>query len=429
MYMLKYALKRLGLMLLTFIIIFTICFTLVKLLPNEPLPAATGDYALLQQRRDLLGFDKPIPEQYLIYLFGRQSYTFDAIDKETGEKIQAIDDKNQLVFVTEIKYDADGNIVYKRDKDGNYLDAEGRIALKKADYVPETEFVLDEQGNPIPVWQRKVVYEKKDIPAGAENLVQKWAGGVIRGEFGACETQIAFGRDVWKVFVEKVPFTVSLNLWSILVSIPLGIALGIYAALKKNKWQDHVISTGVMICVSVPSFIYAFLVQYAFFKLQKGSALPIAIAVDGAWSWTFIKSIIPAILSMSFGSIAGFARYTRAELTEVLTSEFMLLARTKGLSRAQAVIRHALKNAMVVIFPMIMGEFISIMSGSLIIEQLFSIPGVGKLYMSAVQASPTPDYNFFMLLTGFYTLIGLTAGIVVDISYGIIDPRIRMGAR
>ncbi|MBR1955049.1 MAG: ABC transporter permease [Clostridia bacterium] len=428
MYMLKYALKRLGLMLLTFIIIFTICFTLVKLLPNEPLPSSTGDYALLQQRRDLLGFDKSIPEQHLIYLFGRQSYTYDDMD-EDGNKIQAIDDKNQLVFVTKIKYDAEGNIIYKRDKDGNYLDAEGRIALKKSDYVPETEFVLDEQGNPIPVWQRKVVYEKKDIPANADNLVQKWAGGIIRGEFGACETQIAFGRDVWKVFVEKVPFTVSLNLWSILVSIPLGIALGIYAALKKNKWQDHVISTAVMVCVSVPSFIYAFLVQYAFFKLQKGSALPIAIAVDGAWSWTFIKSIIPAILSMSFGSIAGFARYTRAELTEVLTSEFMLLARTKGLSKAQAVVRHALKNAMVVIFPMIMGEFISIMSGSLIIEQLFSIPGVGKLYMSSVQASPTPDYNFFMLLTGFYTLIGLTAGIVVDISYGIIDPRIRMGAR
>ena len=176
-------------------------------------------------------------------------------------------------------------------------------------------------------------------------------------------------------------------------------------------------------------FIDAFLVQEIFFKHGKRNNLPIAIALDGAISWTFIKSIIPAVLSMSFGSIAGFARYTRAELTEVLTSEFMLLARTKGLSRAQAVVRHALKNAMVVIFPMIMGEFISIMSGSLIIEQLFSIPGVGKLYMSAVQATPTPDYNFFMLLTGFYTLIGLAAGIVVDISYGIIDPRIRMGAR
>ena len=429
MYMLKYALKRIGLMLMTFIIIFTICFVLIKLLPNKPVPALGQDAELLQQRRDLLGFDKPIPEQYFIYLFGRKSYTFDAIDEKTGAKLQAVDDKGKPKFETTIKYDAEGNIIYKRDKDGNYLDAEGRIALKKADYVPETEFVLDENGEKIPVWKRKVVYEKDKIPANADNLVEKWAGGIFRGEFGACETSIALGRDVWKVFIEKVPFTVSLNLWSILLSIPVGIALGIYAALKKNKWQDHVISTSVMVFVSVPSFIYAFLVQYAFFKLQKGSGAPIANAVDGAWSWTFIKSIIPAILSMSFGSIAGFARYTRAELTEVLTSEFMLLARTKGLSRAQAVIRHALKNAMVVIFPMIMGEFISIMSGSLIIEQLFSVPGVGKLYISAVQATPTPDYNFFMLLTGFYTLIGLAAGIVVDISYGIIDPRIRMGAR
>ncbi len=428
MYMLKYALKRIGLMLLTFIIIFTICFVLVKLLPNKPLTSADQDYELLMQRRELLGFDKPIPEQYLIYLFGRKAYTYDDVDAQ-GNKIQAKDDNGKLVYETKVKVDEEGNIMYLQDKDGNYLDSEGRIALKKADYVPLLEEVLDENGNKIPVYSQKTVYDKDKVPAGAEVKESKWAGGIIRGEFGACETAIAYGRDVWEVFLEKVPFTVSLNLWSILVSIPLGIALGIYAALKKNKWQDHVISTGVMIFVSVPSFIYAFLMQYIFFKLQKGSSLPIAIAVDGAWSWTFIKSIIPAILSMSFGSIAGFARYTRAELTEVLTSEFMLLARTKGLSRAQAVVRHALKNAMVVIFPMIMGEFISIMSGSLIIEQLFSIPGVGKLYMSSIQATPTPDYNFFMLLTGFYTLIGLTAGIVVDISYGIIDPRIRMGAR
>lgn len=230
------------------------------------------------------------------------------------------------------------------------------------------------------------------------------------------------------MFIEKVPYTVSLNLWSILISIPLGLALGIFAALKKNKWQDHVISTGVMIFVSVPSFIYAFLVQYVlYYKL--GWTPAVSNVKNGPWSWSFFTSIIGAILSMSFGTIAGFARYTRAELTEVLTNEFMLLARTKGLTKTQAVVRHALKNAMVVIFPMILGEFISIMSGSLIIEQMFSIPGVGQLYINSIQASPSPDYNFFMLLTMFYTLIGLTAGIVIDISYGIIDPRIRMGAK
>ena len=139
--------------------------------------------------------------------------------------------------------------------------------------------------------------------------------------------------------------------------------------------------------------------------------------------------MIPAILSMSFGSIAGFARYTRAELSEVLTNEFMLLARTKGLTKAQATLRHAMRNAGVVIFPMIMGEFIGILSGSLIIEQMFGIPGVGKLYINSVQAQPAPDYNIFMLIGIFYTFIGLAAGIVSDISYGIIDPRIRMGAR
>ena len=166
---------------------------------------------------------------------------------------------------------------------------------------------------------------------------------------------------------------------------------------------------------------------FLYFKLGWFDA--VTDVSNGAWSWTFVRSAIPAILSMSFGTIAGFARYTRAELTEVLTQDFMLLARTKGLTKAQATVRHAMRNAMVPIFPMILGEFISIMSGSLIIEQLFTIPGVGELYIGAIQAQPAPDYNFFMLLTVFYTFIGLAAGIVIDISYGIIDPRIRMGAR
>lgn len=320
MYLLKYILKRLLLLVFTFVIIITICFVLVKLLPNTPAEQFGKDYELIMMRREMLGYDKPIMEQYFRY------------------------------------------------------------------------------------W--------------------KYA---LQGEFGVSEV-LFIGRDVWGVFSEKIPYTVALNLYSILLSIPLGIGLGIFAALKKNKWQDHVISTGVMIFVSVPSFIYAFLVQYVlFFKLGWFKAT--ADAANGAWSPEFFVSIIPAILSMSFGTIAGFARYTRAELTEVLTSEFMLLARTKGLTRGQATMRHAMRNAMVPIFPMILGEFISIMSGSLIIEQMFSIPGVGQLYINSVQAQPTPDYNIFMLLNAFYILIGLLAGIIVDISYGIIDPRIRMGAK
>ena len=144
------------------------------------------------------------------------------------------------------------------------------------------------------------------------------------------------------------------------------------------------------------------------------------------FTWDMFKSMLPAIMALSFGVIAGFTRTTRAELTEVLTSEFMLLARTKGLTRAQATIRHALKNCMVVILPSIFGQFIGVMSGSLIIEKIFSIPGVGQLYINSINA---PDYPLFILNTAFYTAIGLTAAIIVDISYGLIDPRIRMGSK
>ena len=144
------------------------------------------------------------------------------------------------------------------------------------------------------------------------------------------------------------------------------------------------------------------------------------------FSWDMFVSVLAPVLSLSFGTIAGFARYTRAELTEVLTSDFMLLARTKGLTRGQATIRHALRNAMVPIFPMIIGEFVGIIGGSLIIEQIFGVPGVGRLYLNSIT---TLDYDYFMFLSMFYTAIGLVAGILVDLSYGFIDPRIRMGAK
>jgi ABC-type dipeptide/oligopeptide/nickel transport system permease component len=104
----------------------------------------------------------------------------------------------------------------------------------------------------------------------------------------------------------------------------------------------------------------------------------------------------------------------------------MLLARTKGLTKAQATIRHAMKNCMVVVLPSIFGNFIGILGGSLIIEKIFGIPGVGGLTLNAIQGR---DYNIFILTTCFYTIIGLAASLVVDVSYGFIDPRIRMGSK
>ena len=246
------------------------------------------------------------------------------------------------------------------------------------------------------------------------------------GDFGIGVNMPGYvNQPVWDAFITRLPPTILINIYSTIIGVPIGLGLGIFAALKKNKWQDHVISTVVMLLIAVPSIVYAFLIQYVFcFKLQW---FPLMMNTGTDYfTPEMFRSMLPAVFSLCLGSIAGYARFTRAELTEVLTSEFMLLARTKGLTRGQATLRHALRNAMVPIFPMILSEFVLVLSGSLVIESMFSIPGVGRLYLDSITYQ---DYDFFMLLSGFYTLVGLLAGIITDISYGFIDPRIRMGAR
>ena len=250
-----------------------------------------------------------------------------------------------------------------------------------------------------------------------KSVFTKWDWGV--------SDKLYVGRDVFQMLYQKMPATVLVNLYSILISIPIGIILGIIAALKKNTWIDHTISTLTMVVISVPSFVYAFVIQYLF-SYKLGWFPFLMKAGTDYFTWEMFVSMVPAIMSLSFGVIAGFTRTTRAELTEVLTSEFMLLARTKGLTKAQATVRHAFRNCMVVVLPSIFGSFIGVMSGSLIIEKIFSIPGVGQLYINSINA---PDYPMFIMNTFFYTSIGLAASIVVDLSYGFIDPRIRMGSK
>jgi ABC-type dipeptide/oligopeptide/nickel transport system permease component len=280
--------------------------------------------------------------------------------------------------------------------------------------------------------QEQVIKEIWDARGYNKPLLQQYGiylkDVVTEFDFGT-SWKIKSTEPAWDLLTKRLAPTVLVNLYSLLFSLPIGIAFGIYAAIKKNKWQDHVISTGVMIFVSVPSYVYAFLVQYfLYFKLDLFPPTIASLAdAGGSWfSWTMFHSMIPAVLALSFGQIAGLCRFTRAELTETLTSDYMLLARTKGLTRAQATTRHALKNAMVPILPSILGSFIGILGGSMIIEQIFAIPGVGQLYVQSINLR---DYDVFMMDSIFYTFLSLAAGIITDISYGFIDPRIRMGER
>ena len=318
-YMVKYVLKRVLLMIFTFVVIMTICFFLIKLLPLPAVKAMGKDVNIILARREAMGYNKPIIVQYGLY------------------------------------------------------------------------------------WKH-----------------------ILHGNFGLGE-QLYEAREVGAIMLSKIPYSVVVNLYSILIAIPLGIIFGIYAALKKNKWQDHLISTLVMVLVSVPSYVYAFLVQFFLcFKTGWFSLTILSREVTPFFSWAMFKSMLPAVIALAMGTVAGLTRFVRAELAEVLTGDYMLLARTKGLTKRQAVERHAMKLAMVPILPMILSEFMGILGGSLIIENIFGIPGIGNLYINAINVR---DYNFFMALTLFYTLLDLMAGLVIDLSYGFIDPRIKMGAK
>lgn len=253
-----------------------------------------------------------------------------------------------------------------------------------------------------------------------------WLAAVAKGDWGVSSSDYWKGQSALTILLTGLPYSMRLNLISILISIPLGIGLGILAALKKNTWVDSLISTVVMIFISVPSFV---LISFLLIWFGKVNGWPLRWPSDAdaaADPVLAFKAFVIPVMSLCFGSICGFARYTRAELTEVMSSEFLLLARTKGLTRSQAVIRHALRNSMVPIVPMIIAEFISILSGSMVLEQIYSIPGIGSVLVNALNSTDVP---VIMMDMAIYTVIGLAATLIIDLSYGIVDPRIRMGAR
>jgi ABC-type dipeptide/oligopeptide/nickel transport system permease component len=253
------------------------------------------------------------------------------------------------------------------------------------------------------------------------NIITKWDWGT--------SWKIDYMENAATVIVKRLPPTIIINSLELLISIPIGIMLGIYAAIKKNKWQDHFISVMIMLFISVPVFVYAFLLQY-FLGFKLGwFPLILSSVYDAGGSWfsgIMLRSMVLPVLTLAFQSIAGLARMMRAELTEALTSDYMLLARTKGLTKAQAVYRHALKNAMVPILPRILGMLLGILSGAMITETIFGINGVGKLYLQTIS---TLDYDVFMATSMFYCIVGLASTLIIDLSYGFLDPRISMGAK
>lgn len=275
----------------------------------------------------------------------------------------------------------------------------------------------------------KVVYEDNSEMYYYKTPVMRqyfsWLGNIItRWDWGR-SVSIQPNVDVTVILGTRLATSMKINVISVLISLPLGIGLGIWAALKKNKLTDHIISTVVMILIALPGFV---LITFLLLWFCYNGILPTQWPnPTDPTSWKAAGYVLP-VICLSLGSICGYCRFVRAELCEVMESEYLLLARTKGLTRGQAIVRHALKNAMVPIFPSILAEFLGIMGGSMILERLYGIPGIGDLFVRSMNTA-SPDYNVLFVDMAIFTTFGLMAGVLLDMSYGFIDPRIRMGAR
>lgn len=300
-----------------------------------------------------------------------------------------------------------------------YFDEQVRLGYvvkssgKQLEEYGEPIYQVSDRGKTVYYYKEKII---KQYFKWIENIVTKWEWGVSNKVEPNVKATVIIG--------ERLLVSLRLNILSVIFSVPIGIALGIWAALKKNSMTDYVISTIVMIAISIPSFVLITFLLLIFGYTLKW--IPTVWPNPTDPEMRKILGYLLPVFCLSFGSICGYCRFVRAELCEVMESEYLLLARTKGLTRKQAIVRHALKNAMVPIFPSILAEFIGVLGGSMILEKLYGIPGIGGLFVEALQGK---DYNILFVDMAIFTTLSLLFGVLLDISYGFIDPRIRMGAK
>ena len=273
-------------------------------------------------------------------------------------------------------------------------------------------------------WDRHIAREGWDKPIPVQFWV--WVKNIFtKGTFGFSQLKRQYAEDL---FFSKVPASIKINIIPYLLSIPIAIFLGVTAAIYKNKAIDNVISVLIVVFISVPFFVVAVLSQYVFFfKLGWAPSQFIATPTEfKADFWFGVKSYIMPVIVLTVSSIPGMTRSVRAELTEQLTQDYMLLARSKGLSSREATYKHALKNAIAPFLPGMFIGIIGVMMGGMITERIFRVDGTGAIYLEAFNDR---DYPVLMLVTTFTQFLSLLTAILSDVSHTLFDPRVRFGSR
>ena len=243
----------------------------------------------------------------------------------------------------------------------------------------------------------------------------RYVKNMLTGDFGESYT-ISKNTPVSVLLKNRLPISLLLGAMSIALGTITGLVLGIFAALKHNTIFDTAATFFSVVGVSIPSYVFALGLSY-YFGFQLG-LFPMLFNQDHG----FVAYVLPA-LALSMTVTATVARFTRTEMLEVLNSDYVQLVESKGVSGIQLIFKHALRNASISIITILGPLVVSLMTGSLVVEKIFSVPGIGQLMIQAIQSN---DYNVILTLAFVYSAMNVAIMLVVDILYGVLDPRIRL---
>ena len=263
--------------------------------------------------------------------------------------------------------------------------------------------------------QRVQLYEKYGLDQPITVQFCKYVFNMVRGDFGVSYT-ISKNTPISQLLQSRLPISLRIGGQAVLLGALIGLILGIIAAIRHNTIWDTLTTIISVIGVSVPSYVFALALAYTFgYQL---SWLPLLYSPDLPYE----SSVLPSIALCMF-TIASIARFTRSEMLEVLGSDYLLLAESKGVYGPKLIWRHVMRNALIPVITVLAPLIVGLMTGSLVVEKIFSIPGIGSLLVTAIQSN---DYNVVIALSFIYSAMYIGIMLVVDILYGVIDPRIRL---
>jgi peptide/nickel transport system permease protein len=252
-----------------------------------------------------------------------------------------------------------------------------------------------------------------------EQLVT-WLGHLVQGDFGK---SLILNQSVLSAVAERLPVTLSLAFLSLTITLPAGITLGVLAAYWRNSWLDSVVMVSALIGVSMPSFWLGIL-SVIFFSVTLGwlPATGYSPISEGLWPW--LSALIQPAVVLALFQIGFLARITRSAMLDVLDQDFIRTARAKGVDEWTTISKHAFRNTLIPVVT-VGGIILSLLiGGSVVVEQVFALPGIGRLIVQGILARDYPLVQGTMLIFGFAFV---AINILVDIIYMAVDPRVRFG--